>query len=178
MELFALAKSELLNSNADRHHPFRYFSLGTISDYPEVRMVVKRKVEQDLTLTFFTDTRSPKVKQIQQNGRVSALFYHPEKKLQIRMNGEAQLLAAEEVTLQQFLRQIKQSTSLKDYMTVNAPGSALEEEAKVLFGSQVHFSAITIKPVYIDVLQLGIEGHLRSAYSLVEGSWSELKMVP
>ena len=178
MNLLALAKTELLSSNSVRQHPFRYFSLGTMGDYPEVRMVVKRKVDQDLTLTFFTDTRSPKVKQIQQNEKVSALFYHPEKKLQIRMNGEAQLLAEEEVTLQQFLRQIKQSGFLKDYMTMQAPGSALEEEAEVLFGSQVHFSAISIMPVYIDVLQLGVDRHLRSAYSLVRGSWSEVKMVP
>ena len=79
MELFKLAKAELLRSNADRRHPFLYFTLATFGQYPEARTVVKRHAGQDLSLLFFTDSRKHKVRQIKKNAKVSALFYHPNK---------------------------------------------------------------------------------------------------
>lgn len=36
MELFQLAKSELLKSNTERGHPFQYFCLGTFGEHPEI----------------------------------------------------------------------------------------------------------------------------------------------
>jgi pyridoxine/pyridoxamine 5'-phosphate oxidase len=179
MELITLAKAELRRSNADRKHPFRYFNFATLGEFPEVRTVVSRKVDLDLTLTFFTDARSPKVQQIKKNKQVSALFYHPGKKLQIRMNGLAELVDQRHGDFDRLLNEVKQTSSLKDYTTLQAPGSTVPDEAKLLFGDEVYFLAIKIKPIKLDVLQLGREGHRRSAYAKNEsGEWEEAVLVP
>lgn len=179
MELLTLAKAELRRSNADRKHPFRYFYFATLDEFPEVRTVVNRKVDLDLTLTFFTDARSPKVQQLQKNPKVSALFYHPNKKLQIRMSGLAELVDQAHGDFDRLLNEVKQTSSLKDYTTLQAPGSTVSEEAKLLFGDEVYFLAIKIHPVKLDILQLGREGHLRSAYVKQEGeAWKATTLVP
>ena len=87
MELFNLAQAELLRSNADRRHPFLYFTLATFGRYPEARTVVNRHVNAGLSVLLFTDRRTSKVSQARESPRVTALFYHPKKKLQVRMNG-------------------------------------------------------------------------------------------
>jgi len=178
MNLFDYAKAELFRSNADHRHPFRYFYLATIGSYPEVRTVVKRRVDPDLTLLFFTDARSPKVEQIRSNAKVSALFYHPKKKLQIRMKGQAALVSEEDEDFRQFLNQIRQSPALKDYTTREAPGSVVNDEAELLFGPEVYFLPVRLRPLYLDILQLGKERHQRSAYSWKEGEWQEERLVP
>ncbi|MFK7970361.1 MAG: pyridoxamine 5'-phosphate oxidase family protein, partial [Bacteroidia bacterium] len=71
------AQGELLRANADKRHPFRFFTLATLDKYPEVRTVVLRKAKPDFDIVLFTDSRSPKVRHIQASPHVSALFYHP-----------------------------------------------------------------------------------------------------
>ena len=53
MILFDLAKAELIRSNADRRHPFRYLSLATHGVYPEIRTVVKRKNDSGTGYNYF-----------------------------------------------------------------------------------------------------------------------------
>lgn len=179
MELLTLAKAELRSSNADRKHPFRYFYFATLGDFPEVRTVINRKVDLDLTLTFFTDARSPKVQQIRKNKQVSALFYHPDKKLQIRMSGLAELVDKRHGDFDRLLNEVKQTSSLKDYTTLQAPGSTVPDEAELLFGDEVYFLGIKIKPIKLDILQLEREGHRRSAYAKNEnGEWAATVLVP
>lgn len=61
MKLFNLAQAELLRSNADRRHPFLYFTLATFGRYPEARTVVNRHVnpaDPELKRSFvFSQTR-------------------------------------------------------------------------------------------------------------------------
>lgn len=180
MSLLEQAKVELLRSNVDRKHPFRLLYLSTIGEFPEVRTVVKRHIDSDLKLTFFTDSRSPKVEQIWDNPKVSALFYHPKKKLQIRLYGEACLIDEGHGDFDRYLQSVKASPSLKDYTTLQAPGSSLEEEeeASALFGKEIHFTAIEVQAQKLDVLQLGREHHQRSCYYLEEEGWREEPLVP
>lgn len=178
MTLFDLAKAELIRSNADRRHPFRYLSLATHGEYPEVRTVVKRKTTPELDTIIFTDRRSPKVAQIRKNNKVSILFYHSKKKLQIRINGEALLIEDGHVDYEQYFEQVKNSASIKDYTTRFAPGTPMEEDAKALFDEHVHFLAIQVIPHTMDILQLGTEKHKRSFYQLEEKVWNETKLTP
>nr|MCH9659806.1 hypothetical protein [Bacteroidota bacterium] len=67
MNLLPFAKAELLLSNTQKEHPFKYANLSTFGEYPETRMVVNRGVLSDLEVTFFTDSRTPKVAQIREN---------------------------------------------------------------------------------------------------------------
>ncbi|NNM21982.1 MAG: pyridoxamine 5'-phosphate oxidase, partial [Flavobacteriaceae bacterium] len=92
MNLLPFIKAELLLTNTDKNHPFRHFFLSTFGKYPETRTVVNRGVTEDLEITFFTDSRTPKVEQIKENNKVSALFYHPGKLLQLRLYGQAHII--------------------------------------------------------------------------------------
>ena len=180
MDLLELARAELLRSNADRKHPFRLMYISTFGEYPEVRTVVKRRINPDLKLTFFTDSRSPKVAQIRNNPKVAALFYHPKKKLQIRLYGHAQLIDEGHGDFNRYLQSVKESPALKDYTTLQAPGLPLSAgtEANALFGDEVHFIAIEIDPEKLDILQLGRESHNRSLYQQIAGEWQEQPLVP
>ncbi len=180
MDLLELARAELLRSNADRKHPFRLLYLSTAGEYPETRTVVKRKATPDFVITFFTDSRSPKVSQIRANPKVSVLFYHPKKKLQIRLYGEAHLIDEGHGDFNRYLQSVKESPSLKDYTTIQAPGDPLSAgpEASVLFGDDIHFIAIEIKPEKLDVLLLGRDSHTRNLYQQTDGRWHQQSLVP
>ncbi|PHN03198.1 pyridoxamine 5'-phosphate oxidase family protein [Flavilitoribacter nigricans] len=179
MDLFESVQLELSRSNADRRHPFRFFYLATFGDYPEVRTVVKRDFSAaDWSVSFFTDARSPKVGQMEQNDRVSALFYHPKRQLQLRMKGQAQLITAEDADFGDYLEQARQTSGLKDYRSLLAPGTEIEGEAPEKSDEALHFLAIRVVPVSLDVLQLGKEQHLRRAYRRVGEEWQRTVLVP
>lgn len=178
MELFERARAELLQSNTDRHHPFRNFSLATFGLYPEVRTVVARDVSQGLSLLFYTDSRTPKVAQIKEDARVSALFYHPHKKLQVRMKGLAELIGKGDEGYGLLLEQVKRSNGLKDYSSLRAPGSRVKDTLEVIYGEGIHFMAVRINPLQMDVLQLGREQHQRRGYTLEAGEWEEAILIP
>jgi pyridoxamine 5'-phosphate oxidase len=177
MNLLETAKTELFRSNADRKHPFRLMYLATRGAYPEVRTVVKRHIDQELRVLFYTDQRSPKVQQIQHDPRVSLLFYHPRKQLQVRIRGEASLLTAGS-EYEARLQQIKQSPGLKDYTTGAAPGSLLQEGTAFGENDEIHFAMVKIHPHLIDVLQLAPKGHQRAEYQWQNDQWAERRLVP
>lgn len=180
MDLLELARAELLRSNVDRKHPFRLMYLSTAGEYPETRTVVKRRATQDFAIIFFTDSRSPKVSQIREKPKVSVLFYHPKKKLQIRLYGQGHLIDEGHGDFNRYLQSVKESPSLKDYTTLQAPGDPLSAgpEASVLFGEDIHFMAIEVKPEKLDVLLLGRESHARSLYVERKGEWHRQALVP
>ena len=184
MELFNKAKQELLRSNADKRHPFRFFVLGTVEKEREIvriaqRTVVKRKMLEDFSILVYTDTRSPKIQQLKNNNEVSALFYHPKKQLQVRVVAQAILVDEASNLYQEHLAIIRQSPSIKDYQTTQAPSSILEDK-NVLYTDKIHFSLIQIVPYDIDVLQLDRAGHQRAKYHRIhdKAAWTECLIVP
>lgn len=178
MQLLETAKAELFRSNADRKHPFRFFFLATSGSYPELRTVVQRQVDPNLQVLFYTDSRSPKVAQMQQQPEVSALFWHPKKQLQVRLKGAAQFIDASHPEYVDYLARVQQSPSTKDYRSLQAPGTALGKGEAPAYGAQWHFLAVLIQPHELDVLQLQREQHLRCRYRLQAGHWQEEPLAP
>lgn len=179
MDLLALAKAELVRSNADQRHPFRFFYLSTQGKYLEVRMVVKRDFSHlDWSLLFFTDERSSKVAQIKERALVSALFYHPKKHFQLRMKGAAELISPEHEAYAQYVEKVRESPAIKDYTSTEAPGTVITKESQIQHGQDLHFMAIRIRPVDLDLLQLAKEEHLRMSYRQVAGIWQGHRLVP
>ena len=178
MKLFDLAIKELKRSNLDRQHPFNYFQLATLDDYPEIRTIVKRNMDDDLNIIFFTDGRSPKVEQITKDPRVSVHFYHERKKLQIRIKGHTRIIKSTDHRYIKYLNQLKNTNSLKDYSSIEAPGTSVINATQVLLGETAHFTAIEIHPWYMDVLLLGDDKHERCSYQHVDDSWTETVLVP
>jgi hypothetical protein len=68
-------------------HPFRAFAVATAdpAGAPEVRTVILRGFDPlARTLTFFTDSRSPKFDYLVRQKRAALLFYDPTDRLQVR----------------------------------------------------------------------------------------------
>ena len=84
---------ELHTAVADGKHEYHCFYLATVNfKTPRLRTVVLRSFNKnENSLSFHTDRRSNKVKEIKSNQNISALFYNKKRKVQIRMNGNAVL---------------------------------------------------------------------------------------
>lgn len=178
MELLTLAKAELKRSEIEKDHPFRCFYFGTHGRYPEMRTVVKRDLDDRLAVTFFTDSRTRKVAEIKENNQVSALFYHPGHRLQIRMTGSGLFVKEGDLAYAAYFQQVSNSVNRKDYTSMEVPGSPKKDEAEIIYGETLHLSVIRIIPAEIDVVHLGKEEHRRSHYRREGSLWIETKLVP
>ncbi|MBO3116975.1 pyridoxamine 5'-phosphate oxidase family protein [Winogradskyella sp. DF17] len=171
-------KAELINGYAKKRHPFRYFTLATVhKKAPRQRTVVLRKLLPDFNLLFFTDLRSQKVEDIKNNNTVSALFYHPKKLIQVKVDGKAQFVE-DKHTLKTYWNNIPEH-SRKDYITASAPGTPIANPDHTSYNlEQHHFCAIHIVPTTIEYLQLKRPNHLRLKFSKQEGGWQDQFLVP
>ncbi|MEM7085659.1 MAG: pyridoxamine 5'-phosphate oxidase family protein [Bacteroidota bacterium] len=178
MNLLPYTKSEFQLSNTQKGHPFRYFYLSTFGDYPETRTVVNRGITTDLEITFFTDSRTPKVEQIKKNPKVSALFYDPNKQLQVRLYGKASLITQRDPGYDAYQKQVKSNADwTKDYASLNVPGVPKKDEGTIIYGNTMHLTVVKIKPIALDIVLLGSKQHRRSKCKLVEGIWVETAVV-
>ncbi len=180
-DLWDTAISELTRAKVDRRHPFRYFSLGTLGhNFPELRTVVLRDFDkQRMMLYLYTDSRTPKVKQIADDPNISCLFYHLKKQLQVRIRCKAQLIDEQSELYQNHLQKIKSSKSIQDYTTSEAPGARLDEHDVIYDLDYVHFTLIECCIVDFDILQLSRDGHKRCMVERLEdGVWRGIDLIP
>jgi len=179
MNLLSFAKAEFQLSNKERGHPFHHCYFSTFGEYPETRMVVNRAVSRDLEVTFFTDSRTPKVDQIRENERVSALFYHPGIQLQVRLYGTASLITRKDTSYTRYLKKVMSNADwTKDYTALNIPGAPKKDEGTIIYGSTINLLVVKIKPVHLDIVLLGSKQHHRSKCKLVGEIWTETEVVP
>ena len=171
-------KAELTNGHSKKRHPFRYFTLATSHEgSPRQRTVVLRKILPDLNILFYTDARSAKVEDFKDNSQVSALFYHPKKLMQLRVEGKAQKIT-DPKQLKQYWNNIQES-SKKDYITERAPGSPIKNPDNVDYlEEEHHFCAVKIVPKSIEYLRLKRPNHLRIQFKKTEGEWNGEFLVP
>lgn len=172
-------KEELVKGAKNKDHPFKYFSLATVGvDYMvRQRTIVLRKVSPDFVLTFFTDYRSKKIMHIHENNKVSMLFYDPDRLLQIRIDGLAEI-DKNEADIKDYWRGVKEFNR-KAYTTAVAPGSELEDPDSLEFlNEDNYFCAINVTPFKIEYLKLKDPSHIRVNYSRTEGDWDGQYLVP
>jgi len=175
--LFESLKRELVNGYSKKKHPFRYFSLATTHDgKPEQRTVVLRKMLNDLSLVIYTDARSDKMKAISRNSQVSALFYHPKKLLQVRVQAKVVIQDRERNVI---WNQIHEN-SRKDFTTVSAPGSLIKNPDHVTYSeTENYFCMLHLVPEEIEYLQLKRPNHLRVLFKKdSDGKWNGQFLVP
>ena len=136
-----------------------------------------RKLLSDFTLLFYTDLRSAKVSQLQENNQVSALFYNPKKLLQIRVDGEV-FFETDEKILKSYWNNIPEN-SRKDYITKLKPGSSINEDDEIEYDAEnPNFVAVKIKAHTIEYLQLQRPSHLRLLFSRADDQWKMQNLVP
>ncbi len=172
-------RQELLSGSNENTHPFHYFTLGTVGmdATARLRTVVLRKVTEDLKILFFTDERSKKIRHLKENNKASLLFYHPELRIQLRIEGKASVMRDEETTAP--YRNTLDKNALNEYNARPGPGTiipvegAFEQEA-----NSNYFCVVEINPVKIEYLRLDSPKHLRIQFSRGEKGWQAHILVP
>jgi pyridoxine/pyridoxamine 5'-phosphate oxidase len=178
-KIFNDLKNELKIGLTEKNHPFKLATLATVGldKMARLRTVVVRQLSDDLNITFYTDKRSKKVTHIIENNKVSMLFYHPEKRIQLKMEGLATIVKNLEI-LEQHWAKLSENAK-KDYSTDKAPGSSIKQNDKVEYLNDTHhFCMINIELRKIEYLKLNTDQHTRIRYSLNNGIWTSEFLVP
>ena len=112
--------------------PFHWPVLGTTAkEGCSLRTVILRQVNApDRILVCHTDARSAKVQEIINCSQTSWIFYHPKKKIQVRISGHATLHAHDPYADRQWAD--TSITSRLNYCTSQAPGTPIDKPSSGL----------------------------------------------
>ena len=168
---------ELGRACQDRHHAWRTPVLATTSGQGVVnaRTVVLRKVDSVAAkLEIYTDSRSPKVSELNDQPNAIFVFWSPRLSWQLRVNVEISFQTTGPY-VKSMWQIVKQTSSASDYMGAAAPGAVLEQDGVLPEAStqDTHFAVLTAQVTVMDWLELAREGHRRAR--MVNSQWEWLK---
>lgn len=184
---------KMLQRGAARFNdPFHRPVLGTAgSEGAALRTVILRQfIPARRLLVCHTDARAPKVREIASASRVCWLFYHPKKKVQLRIAGGATLHADDQLADAQW--EATQITSRLNYCAVAPPGSAvarpssglpdfLRRKVPTLFETErgrQNFMAIAGRIESMDWLKLSVTGNRRARFDWDETGMKAAWLIP
>jgi len=177
--IFSSVIVDLKTAVKNNKHPFRYFTLATSNgnNATRLRTVVLRDVDTDFNLMIYTDERSKKIKNIQENNQISLLFYDQQRLLQVSITARAEIIT-DYKTLQEIWKQIPEK-SKKDYTTELAPGTVIPDASEVDYLQEKNFfSVIKIIPNQVEYLRLKRPYHIRAVFKKENNSWKGTYIVP
>jgi 3-hydroxyisobutyrate dehydrogenase len=176
---------QLVNGAIKSRTPFHTPCIASLNNNAlSLRTVVLRKAQPlEKELRFHTDIRSNKWKELQNDNSISALFYDTSTRVQIRVNGKANLHFNDEMTSEAW-----QKTSLSSrrcYLTESSPSSfsaiptsglseEIEQEDFTLADSEVgaqNFGIVSIQVESMEWLWLNHAGHRRAFFDYVNDSY-------
>ena len=162
---------ELATAVRERGHGWRVMTLATIDgDRADARLVVLREVDTTRRkLVFYTDTRSPKVAQIQAHPRGTAVGWCAALSWQIRLHTR---LSIESQTAAAHLRwsRLQMTPGAQDYMSPLAPGQTVSEPSRET-GAREHFAILEGQIEALDWLELHADGHRRAVFDHDGARW-------
>ena len=177
LEPFQIIKSEWENINLGiqkAKHDYHSFVFSTVSkNSPDSRTVILRDFDEDKpAIWFHSDKRSKKILHLKENKKVSALFYDKSRKVQLRINGNADI--EEDIEHNKKIWDSMRPESKLCYMGPYAPSqkinqfepNTLKKSAHDLDKEDEHlglsrFCRIRIKIKKLDWLKLDYKGHQR-----------------
>jgi hypothetical protein len=141
-------------------------------------------------LVCHTDARSAKVQEITNSSNISWLFYHPKKKIQLRISGHATLHAHDRCADRQWAE--TGITSRLNYCTSQPPGTSIDKPSSGLPDfwldkiptfletemGRKHFMVVAMHAYSIDWLMLKITGNRRARFEWDEGKLRASWLVP
>ena len=166
----------------DRRSAFHTPVLATQSPSgPEARVLVMRALDVDTrTLTFHTDTRSPKLLQLQADNRVALTFYDAPRKTQLRLNGSARLHVNDALSQRRFKG--SRPSSLRCFLGAApgvispVPASGLpadlegrEPEWAELHPAEANFAVLNVAVHQLEWLHLHTAGQRRALFKWADG---------
>jgi len=177
LEPFQIIKSEWENINLGiqkAKHDYHSFVFSTVSkNSPDSRTVILRDFDEHKpAIWFHSDRRSKKILHLEENENVSALFYDKSRKVQLRINGIADI--EEDIEHNKKIWDSMKPESKLCYMGPYAPSqkisqfepNTLEKSAHDLDKEDEHlglsrFCRIRITIKKLDWLKLDYKGHQR-----------------
>ncbi|CAM8634868.1 PPOX_FMN_cyano, PPOX class probable FMN-dependent enzyme, alr4036 family [Comamonadaceae bacterium] len=166
---------ELQRAVQDRHHEWRTPVLATVGTdaLPQARTVVLRHADARQTaLQFYTDSRSPKIEELEAHPSVALVFWSKRLSWQLRIRAKAtvQRTGAE---VDAVWTRVSQSPAAGDYLSAKAPGDLLMDETSpnTSGGSQHHLAVITLQVQDMDWLELARTGHRRAVFTADQWEW-------
>ena len=174
--LFQECNNQWAQVKDSKKHAFRFFTLATIASdgRPNVRTVVLRNFNpKDISFTIYTDSRSQKLQELEQDKRAQLLFYDPKRMLQIVVS----VVLLENINENKIYDDIPEH-SKKDYSSIIIPGSKINSPDKLQFNfSKGFFSKLIFKAETIEYLRLKRPNHLRVFFK-IEDNWKGTFLVP
>jgi pyridoxamine 5'-phosphate oxidase len=166
---------ELQRAVNDRHHEWRTPVLATVGAdaTPQARTVVLRHADvREAVLQFYTDSRSPKVAELEATHSVTLVFWSKRLSWQLRTRATATVQRSG-TEVEAVWARVSQSPASGDYLSTKAPGEVLNEDAEsgASDGSQHHFAIITLQVQDMDWLELARTGHRRAVFTANEWEW-------
>jgi len=155
----------------DPHHEWRVAVLATVDDgQADARSLVLREVDAaERRLIFYTDARSPKVRQIEKSPQGTLIFYSRELGWQLRMQVRL-AVATDGLAVSSRWAKLQTSAGARDYQSVAAPGRPLDAPLSEL-GVRGHFAMIEAMAETVDWLELHPEGHRRAVLGPHGSRW-------
>jgi 3-hydroxyisobutyrate dehydrogenase len=167
--------------------PFHNAVIATVNgDVPDVRTVVLRRVvSTERTLFFHTDTRSPKIKQLQEQPMLTWLFYDAGLRMQLRCYARAVIHTNDAVA--DFGWEHARLPSKLCYTLATAPGTLLDEpdlidlnrkevEPELLETARSYFAVVETKVDSLDWVFLHHQGNRRAYFDYLKGSFQWKQM--
>ena len=167
----ARPRSGSADADAGQPHEWRVAVLATVDDgQADARSLVLREVDAaERRLVFYTDARSPKVRQIEQSPQGTLIFYSRELgwqlRMQVRLNVETSGLA-----VSSRWAKLQTTAGARDYQSVAAPGRPLDAPLSEL-GVRGHFAMIEAMAETVDWLELHPDGHRRAVLGSRGSRW-------
>ena len=158
------------NDTAD---PFRLPAIATLaSAAPTIRTVVLRNSDAlQRTLTFYSDSRAPKLAELAAQPQNAWLFYDPRDRTQIRARGVATVHQMDLVSSRTWnqLPEFQQAI----YTTEFAPGSPIAAPCPnpLNTSGHPHFAVVVTTIEQLEWLQLGEPFHQRASFAFEDGQW-------
>lgn len=173
--------NELSRAGVDRKSPFRWPVLATNNGaHPEARVIVLRSFARgERRALIYTDRRTPKITQLQQNPSATLVFFDPKRAIQIRVAGVARLIieGPEHSAAWQKLTE----NARRDYTTTMAPGAVAVTPGSAPENSSdlpSNFAMIEISVHRIDWLLISGQGHQRAHFEWENDTLTQTWVTP
>jgi pyridoxamine 5'-phosphate oxidase len=156
----------------DRHqHEWRVAVLATVDNgQADARSVVLREVDaSERRLVFYTDARSPKVRQIEASPHGTLMFWSRERGWQLRMQVRLAVETSGLAVSSRWAR-LKTTAGARDYQSAAAPGSVLDAPLADL-DDRTHFAMIEAMADSVDWLEIDPAGHRRALFRDDGATW-------
>lgn len=164
---------ELALAASQRGHAFRRLGLATVDgETADLRTVLLREVDPGQgTLLFFTDARSPKVRQIHARPSATLMVWCERLGWQLRLRVALEIETSGLAVSSRWAR-LKLTPAAQDYLSPLPPGTPLDPTPLPERASREHFAVVTAQVLTIDWLELHAEGNRRAVFDAAgQGQW-------